>query len=414
MKQCRLLFISLLYWGALSPSMSQVPLPDAVISFARAREHILDHNTGLKSTATEAEAAEAGIAQAGVLPNPEFAVALERFGANEIEATVEQTIELGKKRQLRTDAARKEFEATALKGTIVKLELEAEIVRRFIPIVAAGKKIALLDSMIAIAQATRDQIQMRLEAGASKQTDLIRAEIDIEKLAMEKNGIERENERARVQFAALGDTADTALRNVSGSLAENSPVPSIDSLRRAVAASPYISGTTVEYERLAVKRKELRAEAVPDLAVSAGYLRSNSEGYHAPLVGLSMSLPIFNKNRAAQRQVDLQQRAAVERRDGDLQRSAAAVDDLYGRLRETDAKRDLLRSSTIPKAEQVYAMMLAYYNAGNASFLDLTTARSELLQLRLVVLDLQTERAQILADLMQLTSLPITIVSQEE
>lgn len=80
------------------------------LSFTEARELILSGNTGLKSAQTETDAAKAVAAQAGVYPNPGIGVALNKFGANEFEAGVEQTIELGGKRKLRTEAAQKNTE----------------------------------------------------------------------------------------------------------------------------------------------------------------------------------------------------------------------------------------------------------------------------------------------------------------
>lgn len=380
------------------------------ISFSQAREIILSKNAGLKSAGTETEAAKAGLSQARALPNPGVGLALEKFGANEFEASVEQTIELGGKRRLRTEAAQKEVDAAQNTRNLTQLELEAEIVRRFIPIATSERKLALLDSIIAISEAIKDQIQKRVNAGAARKTDLVRAEIEIEQLNLERSELVRENEQARKKFAALGAEQDLVLLSVSGSITNDAQIPSLEELRKALGNNPQLKAVDIEQARLDTQRKQLRAEIVPDLNLSAGYLQNNIENAYSPLVGLSMNIPLFNKNTAAQKQVELQRQALGQRRENTVRLLDADIQELHSRLLEIDKKIAVLSGSTIPKSESVYSMMQEYYQAGSAGFLDLSATQAEMLRLRMDLYDIQTERAQNLADLMQTTSLNIDIV----
>ena len=409
MQQWHILVIPMLLWTA----SLKAALPEGdggSISFSQAREIILSQNAGLKSASTETEAAKAGVSLAGVLPNPGVGIALDNFGANEIEVSVEQTIELGGKRRLRAEAAQKDVDLAENNYTLAQLELEAEIVRRFVPIFAVAKKLSLIDSIIAITLATKEQIQSRVNAGAAKKTDLIRAEIDIEQLSLERSELVRENKQARKKFASLGGEQEFALLNVSGAVSEEVEIPSLDALRNVLESNPQFTAVDIEQARLATRQKQLRAEVAPDLNLSAGYLRNNADNSHSPLVGVSMNIPLFNNNSAAQKQIKLQGQAIGERRKNTLRLLDAEIQDLHSRLLEIDKKIAALRTSAIPKAEQVYLMMQEYYSAGSAGFLDLAAAQTEMLNVRMALLDIQTERAQKLADLMQTTSLNIQIV----
>jgi len=255
-----------------------------------------------------------------------------------------------------------------------------------------------------------EQIRKRVEAGASKKTDLVRAEIGIEKVKLERSELTRQDIQARKKFAALGGKQGPALLTVTGSVAEDLAAPSLNDLRTALDKNPSLVADRIEQERLAAQQKQLRSEEAPDLSVSAGYLRNNAEGSNSPLVGASMSIPLFNANTAAQKQAGFQQQAIGEKLENSRRNSAAEAEDLHSRILEIDKNIGALRTSAIPKAEQVYSMMQDYYNAGSAGFLDLMEAQSEMLRLRMDVLDLQEERAQLLADLMESTSLPIQIV----
>jgi cobalt-zinc-cadmium efflux system outer membrane protein len=393
--------------NAASPAVAEVPL-----SFANAQEIILSRNAGLKSAQTETDAARAGVAQAGAIPNPDIEVNLDNFGANEIEASVGQTIELGDKRKLRTKAAQEEVDAVVNDRKLTRLKLEAEIVRRFIPIVITAQKLSVIDSIITITEVTRGQIQRRVDAGGSRMTDLVRIEIDIEQLQLERNEILSNNKQARLQFASLGSKQDTTLLNVTGEL-DVTTIPDLVSLQKSVENNPVLIAYAIEQARLETERNQLHADAVPDLNLSAGYLRNNTDHYNSPLFGFSMSIPLFNRNIAAQKQTELKQKAVGEQRENVHRLLIAEVEEIHSQVVMIDRKIKSLQSSTVPKAQQVYMMLQDYYNAGNATFLDITDAQSELLRLKLQLLDIQQERALGLADLMQTTATNIQIVKME-
>jgi Mg2+ and Co2+ transporter CorA len=111
-----------------------------------------------------------------------------------------------------------------------------------------------------------------------------------------------------------------------------------------------------------------------------------------------------------QQQVQLQQQAIAERKKGSLRVIDAVVEDLYSRIMEMDKKLISLKTITLPKADSVYSMLQEYYNAASVGFLDLTAIRTEMLRIRMDLLDIEAERAQKLVDLMQTTSLHIQIV----
>lgn len=401
--------ITIASWG-ISLFFPNVVASEEQLSFSEAREIILSRNAGLKSARSETDAAEAGVEQAGVLPNPGIGITLDKFGADEIEIGVEQTIELGGKRKLRTEAARKDVDAAVNAGELSKLELEAEIVRRFIPIVTTANKQAVVDSILRVTETTRDQIRRRVDAGGSKATDLVRIEIAIEQLQLERNALLRENQQARLKFAALGSEQDVALKNVSGELDSDLAVPDLVTLQKAVQDNPILTTYSIEQARLETERKQLRADAIPDLNLSVGYLRSNVDNSHSPIVGLSMSVPLFNRNTSVQKQAELKQKAVSEQRENAFRLLMADVQEIHSKLKVTDLKLQVLQSSTVPKAQRVFAMLQEYYNAGNAGFLDLAEAQEEMLRLKLELLDVQQDRALGLAELMQATAANLQIV----
>jgi cobalt-zinc-cadmium efflux system outer membrane protein len=159
-----------------------------------------------------------------------------------------------------------------------------------------------------------------------------------------------------------------------------------------------------------VERRQLSADASPDLNLSMGYLRNNEANSNSPTFGLSMSVPLFNRNTAAQKQAELRQKASGEQRENAYRLLMADIEGIHSQLEAIDLKLNSLQSSIVPKARKVYETLQEYYSAGSASFLDIAEAQAEMLRLRLELLDILQERAEKLTDLMQMTSINLQIV----
>jgi cobalt-zinc-cadmium efflux system outer membrane protein len=397
-------------FGSVLLPLARAAAASTPISFSEARDRILASNAGLRSAQTETAAARAGSAQAGTIPNPGIGVRMKDFGAHEIEVEIEQTIELGAKRKRRIEAARHAVDAAENARERASFALDAEIVRRFVGIAITRQKIAALDSILEITETIRDGIERRVDAGASRETDRIRIEIDIEQLRLERNELRGAHERARVRFAALGGEENAALMHVTGELDDDAPIPDLASLREAIEAGPALAAYAIDQARLDAEREALRAEAVPDLHLLAGVSHDRVENATAPVLGLSMSAPLFDRNAGARNRARLESEAVRQQRHNAARLLMADIRDIHGQLCIIDAKLHTLQTSVMPKVRRVYAMLQAYYHAGNAAWVDLAEARARMRRLELHIHDIRRNRALRLADLMQATGKQLPIV----
>lgn len=380
------------------------------LDFREAGEIILNENQELKAFFKEIDASTQGVTQANVRSNPSIGVAVENFGVKEIEASVEQTFELGGKRNKRTKIAMISVDEAKNAAEMKKNDLESEIVRRFIPVVLSVKKLSLIDSLIALTEKTKEQIRKRVDEGAAKKTDLIRAEIEMEHLQIERDALLSDNIQARRIFAALGGESSGRLLAVKGTYIDSVKISEIDEIKTAASTGPALKAIEIEKEQLKAEQMLYAAQAVPDLDVCAAYVGNPADRENALRIGVSMGIPLFDKNTGAQKQAELKYKASELRYLGTLKQVEAQILDLTGKLEVIDRKIAMLSKSTIPKAENVYSMMQEYYVAGSVNFSDLAYARAEMLRLGMELLELQSERAFGLAELMQITSAKIEII----
>jgi cobalt-zinc-cadmium efflux system outer membrane protein len=114
---------------------------------------------------------------------------------------------------------------------------------------------------------------------------------------------------------------------------------------------------------------------VPDVTVTVGTKRDDQIGRRQAVVGLSLPLPLFNRNedalRAALRRAD----AAGDELAATQVETAAAL--TAARTRYEAARNDvlLLRRDVLPNAQTAYEQTLKGFEYGKFSFLDVLDAQ---------------------------------------
>jgi cobalt-zinc-cadmium efflux system outer membrane protein len=114
---------------------------------------------------------------------------------------------------------------------------------------------------------------------------------------------------------------------------------------------------------------------VPDLELSAGYRSLPETGDRTWLLGLSLPLPLFDRNQGALAEAQ----ALVSRSEADVRRQEIELDSrLAGAFTTTGLAREralTLRERILPAAESAFQEIKAGYERGRFSYVDLLEAR---------------------------------------
>ena len=198
------------------------------IAFDEALRRAMQFNHGLNASRLTAESAKDAAEQAGALPNPSVQGRFEDFGRVELEIGLSQTIELAGKRQARSDIARAAARSIGFAHDAAKIGLEAETMRRFTAMLAAERRLVLINASMGLAAKTIEQIETRVRAGATRESDRIQAEIAIEELRAERALLARDHEKALLALSALwGETAPESM-TAAEIFSESFLTPNID------------------------------------------------------------------------------------------------------------------------------------------------------------------------------------------
>ena len=205
---------------------------------------------------------------------------------------------------------------------------------------------------------------------------------------------ERDAAFARLTAVAM---LPTPVTSIDASLLDRTPA----GVTAAVVAAPEV--LVAEAERAAAEsRIEVeRVRARPDVTASVGIRRYEAEDATALTFGVSMPLPLFDRNRGAIDAARAEFRAAEARLIGARQEAEADRNAAEARLRAS-ASRVAAADAGVTAAEEAYRLSRIGFEAGRISQLELRSSRAALINARNAAVDARLARVRAEIDLARL------------
>lgn len=323
--------------------------------------------------------------------------------AAELTLTLASVFERGGKLDARRTLAQSRIDALAYDREIRRIDLLAEVARRYLAIVSARRlaEIAQLD----IGQRTRTvaQARRRLEAGASPESVVLTAQAQLAKAELERARAQQRHESARQHLAALwGERAPTFDTVMSNPLALPR-IAEFAQLTDLLQRTPELAQFTGE-QRIREARLQLaRTSRTPDVDWQVG-VRRMQDTDDMGLVG-RVSMPLGTSSRA---QPEIRQ-AEAELASLGIEREArglalySTLAEAHGRYLSAKLEVERLQSDVLPKLARAEAAAQAAYTAGAISYLDWAYLQSERTSARKQQLDAALEAQRALIEIQRLT-----------
>lgn len=383
----RLFAATLLCVAALQPALSQAASPPpAGLSLAEASRLALARSPGLARAAALIDAAEGRVSQSGVLPNPEFSYQLEDFagdtgrsaGAATITYGLSQRLPLFGKRGAARELAGEARTVAVSDAELERLALLRQVRDAYVMAQAAAEREDMAGEAMALATQLRDAVSARVTAGKVSPLELARADVALAQARRLSEQSGRQSAAARRQLASFWGAVD-----IGGGLAGPVALPSAAGPEAPAEAhaddSPALRQAQARVREGEAAVRAAEAGRRPDITVSAGMKREADTRDESLLFGVSVPLPLFDRQQGALRAARAELVAAQAGLALARQQFGQAQDALL--LQRDTAWREAaqLRDEVLPVAGRVLAGVREGYRAGKFSLLELLDAQRSLM-----------------------------------
>jgi cobalt-zinc-cadmium efflux system outer membrane protein len=381
--------------------------------------YALAHNGELLAARSEVDAARALVRQAALRANPMLDVGGTKQvngGDNSVMVSGSLPLELGGRRKARISVAERELEMRELMLTDRERMLAAEVRAKFGEALAGVYRLGFAEDLLASVNRGYRLVAARVVEGRTAPLERNMVLVEVNRLRSM-----RETSNGRVQVAMLelrnliGMSMDEPLRlrGDFNSLLETLP-PLGEATQLALGSRPDLQAARAA-ERLAEAQiEQARAEGRPDASVNAGYQRMSSgfpvngiddKGaltpvmgtFHTVTFGVSINLPVRNKNQGAIEAAVAGVAAATRRREfGELtvKREVAAA---YARYDSAARAMEIYRVGVQDQAGMNLEVVRKTYELGAKPLLDYIAEQRRFIEVQTAFIDavLDTYQARV-------------------
>ena len=365
-------------WAAASVAQAQTLTLDSALQTAFA------NNPDLAAAQWEIDIAQGARQQAGLIPNPVASWDAEDTRRNSRTTTVKlsQTLELGGKRGARIDVATRAQDAAALTLELRRNGLRADVIDGYYGALRAQERLELAKRSLALAERGLMVANGRVTAGKSSPVEATRAQVQLSEIRLELNRAQIGLSDAYRRLAASTGNATPDFQAVA---TQNSSIPPLPPATQLLARLEQTA--ELRLAELHILQSEAnvgleKAQRVPDLDVSIGSQYDASVRERVNLVGVSMPIPLFNRNQgnvlAATRRADQSRdlRNAAELRLRTETRQALDV------WQTANTEVRAFNQQILPAAQSAVDSATRGFEMGKFNFLDVLDAQRTLIAAR--------------------------------
>lgn len=299
------------------------------------------------------------------------------FKRAEITLSLASVLEHGGKLDARKVLAQSRIDAMAIDRESRRLDLLAEVARRYLAIVGAQRQQGVADLDIAQRKRTVAGARQRLQAGASPESVVLTAQAALARAELDRARASQRLMAARQHLAALWGERDPQFEVVAGDPLALPRIGDFAALAELLDRNPELTRFVGERRIREARVQFARTQATPDLDWQVGVRRLQEVDDFA-LIG-SVSVPLGTVRRAgpdiraAEAELAL---VEIEREVKGLSLYSTLAE-AHGRYRVAQVEVERLQGDVLPRLAKAEAAAERAYRAGAISYLEWAQLQSE-------------------------------------
>ena len=381
----------------------------------------LASNGELAAARLDIQRARARLRQAGLRPNPtvDFEQTSERLVSSGTDRATSigfaVPLELGGKRGRRIELAKAEIEAVEAEVADRERRLAGEVATLYAEALAALRELEITEGINRLDLETTRFVQARVNEGESAPLELSLLQVEVDRLRSRRALVEGRLQSALLKLKSVagippgeslrlrGDLSTPVLR-----LPPQTPEAAIDI---ALRTRPDLRFARLEEEVTQAGFRLARAQVVPNVTVFSRYIFDRTlTDLPAPLVpvpnysrrlslGISIDLPVLNRNQGATEEAAAAMSQAQKRREYLEQVVRAEVASAYARYETARAALNTFEQGVIERSNRNVNVVRGAYQAGAFRITDLLTEQRRLVDAQREFTEALSEQYRALVDL---------------
>lgn len=328
-----------------------------------------------------------GVAESRVLAsrqwkNPVFSFTFEQAkggggGADEGIFFLQQQIEPGSRRRLRTQAAEARVAGAEERAAMLRVEVEARVRRAFFAVMAMQRRHeAARDWSFRLARVA-EVVELRHKAGDVSGYDLQRVAREQATVRAEVASAAADHaEAAGALGGMIGHPLDDKGPRVVGELLADGRRPPLEELLRRIEVRPDVQALRERARAAGYEERVARGWKIPSFTLGAGFkdARDGGANLDGPVAYAAVPLPVLNRQRAPARRAREERRQASAGADVLAQEARGQVRGTYVKEVQLAASARAFRREALDPAEELLRTAETAYRAGEVGVLSLLDA----------------------------------------
>lgn len=321
----------------------------------------------------------------------------------EFTLTLASVLERGGKLDARRTLAQSRIDALAVERETRRLDLLAEVARRYLAIVAAQKQREIAQLDIGQRQRTVAGARQRLQAGASPESVVLTAQAALARAELDRARAEQRLVAARQHLAALWGERDPDFEIVARDPLRLPAIDDVAVLSELIAKTPELAQFADERRIREARLRLVRSSETADLDWQVGVRRLQATDDVGLIASVSMPLGARSRARPEIRIAEVELTSLEIEREAKGLALYSTLTEAHGRYRVAQVEVRRLQNEVLPKLAQAEAAAERAYRAGAISYLEWAQLQSERTALRKQQLDAALDAQRALIEIQRLT-----------
>ncbi|MDR1275909.1 MAG: TolC family protein [Candidatus Accumulibacter sp.] len=354
--------------------------PSAALSLEHAMSLAIEANPELAIARRELDAVAATREQAAVFRNPEISVDVEDTRSSMRQTTywLGQPLELGGKRGARIESAERARDVASAELDMRFASVRAAVIQVFYEVLAAQESLRLAKNSMALANRGLDAARRRVLAGKVSPVEETRARVAVSGAGIDLTQANAALENARKRLTALWGNPAPRFTGAVGELEILPRLPSLAALYDQLLNAPEALRARQEVGLREAMLKLEESKRYPDLIVRGGVQRNEMTGERINLIGLAMTLPIFDRNQGNIYEAKVRVEKARDEQTAVDARLRTDLAQSHQRLAAALQTVSDIRKEILPGAQIALDATTRGFELGKFGFLDILDAQRTL------------------------------------